>query len=201
MAVEKMSLISVSGPLKKVNKTLVRCCETKCFHIEPSFYTMTYGSAHFKTLKDKDIYGGLMKRADVLSVGLGIKNKTVSYDDIQMEAIHDFDMYFTELEQRVMPVIEQKNELEKSIDEYSHVLRQVGNLSNLNVDFKDLFSCKHVKIRFGKLPSESYTKLDFYSEKGFVFEPLEEKDGYVWGLYFAPVEKRTDRRYFQKPLF
>lgn len=151
MAVEKMSLISVSGPLKKVNKTLVRCCETKCFHIEPSFYTMTYGSAHFKTLKDKDIYGGLMKRADVLSVGLGIKNKTVSYDDIQMEAIHDFDMYFTELEQRVMPVIEQKNELEKSIDEYSHVLRQVGNLSNLNVDFKDLFSCKHVKIRFGKL--------------------------------------------------
>lgn len=48
-----------------------------------------------------------------------------------MEAIHDFDMYFTELEQRVMPVIEQKNELEKSIDEYSHVLRQVGNLSNL----------------------------------------------------------------------
>ena len=48
MAVEKMSLISVSGPLKKVNKTLVRCCETKCFHIEPSFYTMTYGSAHFK---------------------------------------------------------------------------------------------------------------------------------------------------------
>ena len=78
MAVEKMSLISVSGPLKKVNKTLVRCCETKCFHIEPSFYTMTYGSAHFKTLKDKDIYGGLMKRADVLSVGLGIKNKTVS---------------------------------------------------------------------------------------------------------------------------
>ncbi|MFQ9058981.1 MAG: hypothetical protein ACLR5P_10460 [[Eubacterium] siraeum] len=75
MAVEKMSLISVSGPLKKVNKTLVRCCETKCFHIEPSFYTMTYGSAHFKTLKDKDIYGGLMKRADVLSVGLGIKTK------------------------------------------------------------------------------------------------------------------------------
>lgn len=52
-----------------------------------------------------------------------------------------------------------------------------------------MFSCKHVKIRFGKLPSESYTKLDFYSEKGFVFEPLEEKDGYVWGLYFAPVEE------------
>lgn len=189
MAVEKMSLISVSGPLKKVNKTLVRCCETKCFHIEPSFYTMTYGSAHFKTLKDKDIYGGLMKRADILSSGLGVKKKSVPYDDIQMEAIHDFDMYFTELEQRVMPLIEQKNELEKSIDEYRQVSRQVGNLSNINVDFKDLFNCKHVKIRFGKLPSESYTKLEFYSEKGFVFEPLEEKDGYVWGLYFAPVEE------------
>ena len=150
MAVEKMSLISVSGPLKKVNKTLVRCCETKCFHIEPSFYTMTYGSAHFKTLKDKDIYGGLMKRADVLSVGLGIKNKTVSYDDIQMEAIHDFDMYFTELEQRVMPVIEQKNELEKSIDEYSHVLRQVGNLSNLNAVSTSkyvLANCRRKAIR------------------------------------------------------
>lgn len=89
MAVEKMSLISVSGPLKKVNKTLVRCCETKCFHIEPSFYTMTYGSAHFKTLKDKDIYGGLMKRAEILSSGLGIKEKSVPYDDIQIEAIHD----------------------------------------------------------------------------------------------------------------
>lgn len=189
MAVEKMSLISVSGPLKKVNKTLVRCCETKCFHIEPSFYTMTYGSAHFKTLKDKDIYGGLMKRAEILSSGLGIKEKSVPYDDIQIEAIHDFDMYFTELEQQVMPLIEKKNELERSIEEYRQVLRQVGNLSNINVDFKDLFGCKHVKIRFGRLPSESYTKLEFYSEKGFVFEPLEEKDGYVWGLYFAPVEE------------
>ena len=189
MAVEKMSLISVSGPLKKVNKTLVRCCETKCFHIEPSFYAMTYGSAQIKTLKDKDIYGGLIKRASVIASGLGIEAKDVPYDDVQMEAIHDFDMFFSDIEREVLPILERKEELDRSIAEYRQVLRQVDNLSDINVDFKDLFGCKHVKVRFGKLPSESYTKLEFYSDKSFIFVPLEEKDGYVWGVYFSSFEE------------
>lgn len=187
MAVEKMALMSVSGPLKKVNKTLAKCCETKCFHIEPNYYTMTYGSAEFKTLKDKDIYGKLIKRADVLKNGLGIPDNKVDYEDITLESLHDFDEYFSQLEKSALPLINQQAELKSKIEEYEQVLKQVVNMSSLDADFRDLFSCKHVKVRFGKMPSESYTKLKFYGEKSFVFVPFEEKDGFVWGVYFAPL--------------
>lgn len=185
MAVEKMALVSVSGPLKRVNKALVKCCETECFHIEPSYYTLTYGSAHFKTLKDKDIYGHLIKRADNLESGLGIVHKNVPYDDISLESIHDFDVYFSSIEEEVSDLITEKSMLGSLIEQYRQVLQQVENLSALDADFKDLFGCKHVKVRFGRMPSENYAKLEFYQEKCFVFEPLDEKDGYVWGVYFT----------------
>lgn len=187
MAVEKMALIAVSGPLKRVNKALVRCCETECFHIEPSYYTMTYGSAHFRTLKDKDIYGNLLKRASDLENGLGIIHKPVPYDEIAMESIHDFDTYFSAIEEEVGDLISEKSFLDSLTEQYSQALRQVENLSALNTDFRDLFNCKHVKVRFGKMPSDSYVKLEYYSDKGFVFVPMEENDGYVWGVYFASM--------------
>ena len=188
MAVEKMSLISVSGPLKKVNKTLVRCCETKCFHIEPSFYTMTYASAQFKTLKDKDIYGNLMKRAKALCDGLEIVPGDAPYDDVTMEAIHDFDMYFSAVEKDASGLLARKKELEDDFNRYTQALRQVENLSEIHTDFKDLFNCTYVKVRLGRMPADNYSKLEFYGDKSFVFVPTEENGGYVWGVYFASLD-------------
>ena len=42
------------------------------------------------------------------------------------------------------------------------------------------------------MPSDSYTKLEFYSDKAFVFVPLDENDGYVWGVYFAPISTKSE---------
>ena len=192
MAVEKMSLVSVSGPLKQVNKALVRCCETKCFHLEPNYYTLTYGSAQFRTLKDKDIYRHLIKRAEDIAAGLGIEDKSVAYDGITMETKHEFDEYFRKIEDEVGDLISVKGLLDDSIDQYQQALRHIQNLSNLDTDFKDIISCKHVKVRFGRMPSDSYTKLEFYSDKDFVFVPLDENDGYVWGVYFAPIHTKSE---------
>ncbi len=194
MAVEKMSLISVSGPLKQVNKALVHCCETECFHLEPSYYSLTYGSAHFKTLKDKDIYRHLMKRASDIADGLEIKDVKVSYEGVKLEALHDFDTYFSSIEEVVGDLITEKDFLDDSINQYHQALHQIENFTALNTDFRELYNCKYVKVRFGRMPSDSYTKLKFYSKKLFVFVPLEENDGYVWGVYFAPISnsEQTD---------
>ncbi len=186
LAVEKMSLVTVSGPIRRANKALIRCCETGCFHIEPSLYAMTYGSAHFKTLKDKkNIYGNLIKRMSLLASGLGIPEKNVPYDDIQMEVIHDFDVYLSAIESDTASLIETKKEIEERIDKYEQAMRYVENLDLLDTDFRNLTDCKYVKVRFGRLPSDNYKKLRFFSDKGFVFVPLEENEGYVWGVYFT----------------
>ncbi len=201
MAVEKMSLISVSGPLKQVNKALVHCCETECFHLEPSYYSLTYGSAHFKTLKDKDIYRHLMKRAADIATGLDIKDVKVPYEGIKLEALHDFDTYFKSIEEVIGDLITEKDLLDDSINQYCQALRQVENLSALSADFKELYNCKFVKVRFGRMPSDSYTKLEFYSKKLFVFVPLEENDGFVWGVYFAPIANSEQTDDFFKGLY
>lgn len=187
MAVEKMSLISISGPIKKVNKTLVKCCESKCFHIESSYYSIAYSSAHFKTLKDKNIYGHLIKRAINLAEGLEIKGKFLNYDDLEYEAIHDFDAYFQTIENEVGDLISEKSFLTNSVVQYKQVLRQIENLSGIEANFQDIFACEYVKVRFGRMPSDSYLKLQYYDEKNFVFVPFEENEGYLWGVYFSPL--------------
>ena len=37
MAIEKMELVNLIGALDDLDKALVRCCDSGCFHMEPAF--------------------------------------------------------------------------------------------------------------------------------------------------------------------
>ncbi len=90
MAIEKVSLVYIEGNLRKINKTLIKCCESGCFHINPPPDTSKTELAA-KNLKDKGVYERLIKRTKALADGLGVKlDQGVSYDDIAYSVSIDF---------------------------------------------------------------------------------------------------------------
>lgn len=60
-----------------------------------------------------------------------------------------------------------------------------------DANFDDLFAMNYVKVRFGRLPADSYPKLAFYEKKTFFFFAFDHDDEYYWGAYFVPATKVT----------
>ena len=67
-------------------------------------------------------------------------------------------------------------------------IEQISHFTGLKVDLKDIFECKYVKPRFGKLPKEGYQKVTANSDPDVMFFPCTNNQEYYWGLYFAPIE-------------
>lgn len=186
MAIEKMSLVHIEGALKRVNKTLMKCCESNCFHIITSKSGDKDGGA-IRSLKSKSPFASLVNRSRALADGLGIEMKKVDYDDVGMNVTVDFDHYLSGIESRLNGLTEKKQRIQESLKEHSISLMRVEKLSGFDVDFSEIFACKYVKFRFGQLPLDSIPKLEYYSDRNFVYFISSEENGYAQILYLTPL--------------
>lgn len=192
MAIEKMALVQIEGALKKVNKTLMKCCESNCFHMISSSHNSSGEKSGFRTLKDKNVYSPLVKRAKALADGLGIKLVPAEYDDVEYNVSIDFDDYLEKIEKEYGALFEEKQRLDAQLEQHSKTLVQVEQLAGLNVNFADLYACKYVKVRFGRLPVDSVPKMEYFSDNTFYFYQFENDGDYVWGLYLVPASQSVE---------
>ena len=196
MAIEKMALVQIEGALKKVNKTLVKCCESNCFHIIANNQNAPeHGNESkrrgFKTLKTKNPYLPLLNRATALANGLNIKIRHSDYESVDLSVSVDFANYLKKLEEKYNVIYHEKKEIEDSLKNHTTALLQVEQVVGLDVDFKELYACKYMKMRFGRLPMDSIPKLSYYQNRGFVMHQFQRVEQYVWVLYLA-LESEAD---------
>lgn len=192
MSIEKMSLVSVEGPVKRVNRALMKSCEAGCFHIIPSFGSPgeEAGSQHFSHLKSKNLFSPLVTRMENIASLLRIKLTYAKYDDVRMSVAVDFAKYIKDLETKLAAVTYRKEDAEK---ELSHLIQSgahVDLMTGMNADFQRVYRMKYIKLRFGRLPADSYPKLQFFEDRQWIFFPFETEKraltDYIWGVYFTP---------------
>ncbi|MDR0222056.1 MAG: ATPase [Oscillospiraceae bacterium] len=188
MAIEKMAPVSIEGPIRQINKTLVKCCESGCFQIVPPVrrFDGQNGDRRFKTLRQRNVFAPLVKRGLAIAENMGLKIRHVEHGDVEYGVSIDFSGYFAEIENRLNPLTERKGEAEKNVAEYSLALSQVEHLVGLRSNFDEIFSMKYIKVRFGRLPVESYVKLKYFEDRNFFFVPFESRGDFTWGVYFVP---------------
>ena len=188
MAIEKMVLVRIEGALKRVNKTLMKCCESKCFHIIPPSHGVEreWGERRLRSLKSKNPFAPIVDRARTLAEGLDIEIREVDYDDVSINVSVDFDSYYDEIEQKYAELSERKKSIEADLKDHSVALMQVERLSGFNIDFPELFACKYVKCRFGRLPLDSLPKLAYYNDRDFIYYHFTDENGYAQILYVTP---------------
>ena len=189
MAIEKMALVRIEGALKRVNKTLMKCCESKCFHIiAPSHGgEREWGAVRLRSLKSKNPFAPIVDRARTLAEGLNIEIREVDYDDVNINVSVDFDSYYDEIEQKYAELSDRKQKIEADLKDHSIALMQVERLSGFSIDFAELFACKYVKCRFGRLPLDSLPKLAYYNNRDFIYYHFTDENGYAQILYVTPI--------------
>ena len=183
MSIEKMSLVELRGDRAYLDETLLLCGASSCFHPEMASSLSEYANL-LVPMKDENPYTALQKRVAELSESTGMELHFKDYQGLHLEA-KDFADYVTDIGERLRKLANRRHGVAQIIESHNNALRHLHHLEKLDQDFDEIFSCKYLKIRFGRLPIESYEKLRFYQDKPFVIFSYDNDGTYHWCLYLC----------------
>jgi len=200
MSIEKMEYVSLVGLMSDLDKTLEKCVESGCFHINDS----EEATDKMTRVEGENPYKPLLKKILSMDMGADFRFKEVSSKLSSQLSIDDIQKEITQLDAKLKKYHEDMAEYTTELSEKRRIADQLSHLKGMTKDTHKLFECQHITPRFGRLPSDSYQKLSYYESRPFIFIPYEDDESYKWGLYFAPnenieeVDKIFKSLYFEK---
>ena len=190
MAVAKMKLVSIIGHMQNLD-AVVRVCGS-CGVFQPddalTFFSDTSG---FAAIKEDNPYADPLSR---LEAAAGRAGGTLALTDLP-ETLSDQELadYVQDFSSTVAELSRQRTDLAARQESLSKDLEQFEHFRGLDIELEDILSCKTIKVRFGRLPKESFEKLKAYNDNPYVlFFPGVTDAEYYWGVYFAPLEMASD---------
>ena len=180
MAIVKMSLVSVEGPLEKLDNALLACCQSNQFQLSGK-------NVSLRSSTEQNEYRNIYSKVRDMAVNLKIPATEGDGRDVPYETPEEFEAYFDGITARYDEIYGRYTEVQKSLEEHIETDSYVKHLKGMDANFGDLFAMKYVKVRIGRLPADSESKLAYYESKCFVFLPFERNPDYVYGIYLVPV--------------
>ena len=158
MSIEKMELVNIVGRMKDLDQTLLKCMESGCFHIESSTKTLSSEQKQgFIKLTEQNPYTSLVKRIVSINFGETFDFKETKW--LAKETDSDFlkytEKYIDKTEKSFNDLNQKMLDSQQRINSLTNEETQIVHLIRMDTNMKELFSCKHIKIRFGRLPVES----------------------------------------------
>ena len=186
-----MQAVNIIGFMDEIDDVITVLGESGVFHPDDVsvFYNNTQGFSHLQT---KNIYAehltnlkaslGLTKRQFPL---VDVSNFNPTYQDIQLFCNKICDELNELVEDRDFAA-EQLLEAKQNLDETKHFV-------GLDIEIEKLLELKYVNARFGRLPKDSYVKLENYKDDPYIdFSVCTEDKAYYWGVYLAPADKTEE---------
>lgn len=190
MSVAKMSFINIVGRLKNLDDVILKCYRSQNFHPE-SAAVATENTKGFHPLLEENPYAPLLGKIVDMGVHYKLPLTYADYEGLE-ETTEQLSEYIRETEQSLSELRVKKRKLKEDIAQYEQALIQINHLLGLNVSFDDIFSMKYIKVRFGRLPADSYQKLSYYGDRDFLFFSFDNDNNYYWGVYFAPSRSAAE---------
>ncbi|MFV0413043.1 MAG: V-type ATP synthase subunit I [Oscillospiraceae bacterium] len=193
MSVAKMKYLNVYGPEEKLALALGAIARCECFAPESD------EAIHSAIRLDINRYEPLLTKAKGLLKDLG--QPTVNPPFEGDEKAYDVDTVGDFLEKfagQVASINQRRTFLENELAVYSKTRSLLQHMTDLDVNFDELFKVGYLKVRIGRLPKTSYVRLAYYAQKKFNFTSyfnftVYDFDGeYYWGLYFAPADSAKE---------
>lgn len=208
MSIEKMVLVNLRGDRKDLDESLWRCTSSGIFHPEqaPSIVHSKSAKAredgaeeaedqrdsssetcdfdYTANIKEENPYVSHLKNLEQLADSAGIPLEYADFESLDITADR-IPAYLDELSKRVARLSSKKQGIERIIPMHEQALVHMSHLRNFECTFDDLFACEYIKVRFGRMPNESYNKLRYYDDKPFVFVAFDQDKDYCWCLYLT----------------
>lgn len=180
MAISKLSLASVNFDKEHYNDVLLKLYERDDFHPELSS-KFTDSVAGLSAYNNDNLYEELLVRIDEMTSKYDFEVKEIETDtQLNVFKAKEFlDDLFLDID-RIHAV---KEQLQKMIAENDDAIKQLNHVEGSNINFDELFSCKYLVIRFGKLPIHSESKLAYYDAVPFAYKSFQKDEKFIWCMY------------------
>ncbi|MBC8570148.1 V-type ATP synthase subunit I [Zongyangia hominis] len=190
MSITKMALVEIQGEEKYLDEALRRVAKSEMFQPEP-FTSFSEYAAGVTAMEGHNPYSDMLRKvmgiADTFEVTLQYK------DFAQLDlSVEEIPPYIDQLQSRVSALREEKKSLENLAEAHQQTLTHLRHIISLHVNFDEIFSRHFLKVRFGRLPVDSYPKLSYYEEKPFVFYSFDNDGAYHWCMYLTADEDQEE---------
>ena len=182
MAIEKMALVNIIGRFEDLDETLIRCCDSGCFHIEPAF--KNEANSTVRLLNEKNPFGVPLKEFASLATEMDIELKETPGTRFKGWTAEQFNELSVNIDSELEEKGREKQRLATEVSELEGAVLQVDHLRGMNSDFSKIFACKHTACRIGRMPADNLAKLQYYDQT-FFFVPFETTKDFCWGMYFC----------------
>lgn len=191
MSVSPMKSISIIGLMPDLEKVITACGASEVFHPDEvsNFYSDTRNFVH---IVDKNPY---TEPLDELSETLAAAKIDPQLTDIKKfnvtdNQITDFVKSYTTQLDSLIAQVAQKQQL---ADKYKTDIAQASHFVGYDLPMDRIRACKFIKTNFGRLPVDSYEKLNDYKDNPYVvFFPCTKDENYYWGVYVSPIDQSED---------
>ncbi len=182
MGMEKMTYVNIYGGDSNPEPTLELLTRLGCFHPD------TAASESVNAVKEQEnIYEPLFSKINGLIEDLGKKPNFQDYQgrpfeyENSNEYVEGFCLQVSERNAKKAEIINNK-----TIAEQAKI--QLNHFKDVSTSIDDIFSLKYLKVRFGRMPKDSFAKLEYYQDKPFNFTEYDFDGENYWGIYFTPAQ-------------
>lgn len=186
MAIAKMKLVNIFADNEHLDEVLAKFIELDNFHPEPA--SKLVGAVHGLTSMYYDNpYLKMLNRINEIvdKMHLEIVPKEVNVQECDLSRIERFiERTYHKFEE----ITTNENEIKQLIQEDQDALKQVRNIKSLDISLDDLFFCRYLISRVGRLPLDSEEKLKFYDNRPFIWNSFSKDSNYSWGIYITTNE-------------
>lgn len=188
-SIEKMMYVDIAGVDSELDAVLEIISSCGCFHMENAAAVHTSAKT---APKRENPYTAVVKMISEISVLTGIVPERTDCSDIHDSDTDKIAEEIRTMRNKVKKYSSNIKKAEEELNAHKHALEQVlhlsgGDAGKMNTDFEQIFACKHIKVRYGRLPVDSYEKLPYYEDKNFYFPVYGRDKDYCYGFCFAPV--------------
>ncbi|NLY43783.1 MAG: V-type ATP synthase subunit I [Clostridiaceae bacterium] len=188
-----MKFINIVGPKDKFDQFVVDYIMGSNLHLENTISCLNNVKGLYPYL-DENPYEHIMKKGEALREQMKLQPRPYKKDK-KLYSRQEIEEYLENLAEAFNNYSCRKEEIERCIDENMQIIKQLKPMEDTDVPLEKLFNLEFIKFRFGRMPRDSYKKLQTYLQDLEVFMiPASQDADYVWISYFVPVafEEKID---------
>lgn len=196
VAVSSVKVASIIGVLPALDEVIKVCGKSGIFHPDDalSFYSK---NNNFVPLSEGNPYSEPLRKLKDMVKRAGMKLQLVDIADFEV-SLKEVNDYVNYINYKMGLLLEKKQDILNRITKHQKAQENIGHFIGLDLNLAEIFACKYIKVRFGKLPKESFEKLNASGEDPYMlFFPCTVDEKACWGVYFAPLENiaEVDRKF------
>lgn len=190
MAIAKLKLLDIEFPQEKDDEVLMKLIKLDNFHPElaSKFVDSVQG---LTVLNRENPYADLIAKMENAKEHYGLQLEEQEITDTKINIIQA-DSFFCNILEEVASIEKMRNELQIMQDENVAAMKQLQHIieadSNVDLNFDQLFSCKYLKTRFGRLPASNLDKLQYYGAQQFLLRTFFTGEKNCYCMYITTNE-------------